>query len=44
MNKFAVAYINFFNNDLIIEIIEADNWKDALFKHSKMQLEDWESD
>ena len=33
MKKFAVGVINFFNNDLVIEIIEADGWKDALGKH-----------
>ena len=42
MNKFAVGYMNFFDNDLIIEIIEAENWKIALFKHSKLQNDDWE--
>ena len=34
MKKFAVGVIDFFNNDLIIEIIEAEGWKDALGKHS----------
>lgn len=38
MNKFAVGYINFFDNDLIIEIIEANNWFDAIWHHSKMIL------
>jgi predicted HAD superfamily hydrolase len=34
--KFAVGYINFFDNDLIIEVIEANNWKLALSKHSHL--------
>lgn len=42
MNKtYAVGYINFFDNDLIIEIISAPNWYEALHKHSKMQGERW---
>lgn len=34
--KFAVGVINFFNNELIIEIVEGDNWQDALSKHSQI--------
>ena len=40
MSKFAVAHIDFFDNDLIIEIVEANDWFDAIWHHSKMQLED----
>ena len=40
MNKFAVGYINFFDNNLIVEIVEADNWFDAIWQHSKMLLGD----
>jgi len=36
MKKWAVGYINFYDNDLIIEIIKADTWYEALFKHSKV--------
>ena len=43
MSKFAVGHIDYFNNNLIIEIIKAENWKDALFKHSKLISENWES-
>lgn len=32
--KYAVAATNFFDNVLSIEIIEADDWKDAVLKHS----------
>jgi hypothetical protein len=34
MSKFAVAYINWFDHDLSIEIIESDTWYTALLKHS----------
>ena len=40
MSKFAVGYINFFDNNLIVEIVEADNWFDAIWQHSKMLLGD----
>jgi len=36
MKKYAVGYINFFDNDLIIEIIDGLDWLDALKKHSKL--------
>jgi hypothetical protein len=32
MAKYAVAYINFMDNKLDIEFIEADGWKNALSK------------
>ena len=32
MKKWAVAYINFFDNELSIEIIDASTWKKALGK------------
>ena len=40
--KYAVAGINFFDNVLIIEIIDAENWKEALAKHPlhKRETED----
>ena len=44
MKKFAVGYINFFDNDLIIEIIEAFNWIDALRQHSKLSKDFWLSE
>ena len=36
MPKFAVGWINFFDNDLKIEIIEAETWKEALVHHSSI--------
>lgn len=42
MKKFAVGVIDFFDNNLVIEIIEATNWKDALLHHSYfLKSEDW---
>ena len=40
MTKFAVAGINFFDNELTIEIIEADNWCDALVQHTQYKSDD----
>lgn len=34
MKRFAVGYMDYFYNDLIVEIVEADNWFNALKKHS----------
>lgn len=34
MTKFAVGYMNFFNNNLKVDIVEAENWKEALSNHS----------
>lgn len=42
--RFAVAYTDEFENDLTIEIIEANTWKDALSKHSKMMDENGNPD
>ena len=51
MTKFAVAAMNFFDNELTIEIIEADNWCDALVQHTQYKLDksedepfDWPKD
>ena len=41
MKKFAVGYMNYFDYELIIEIIEAENWQDALWQHSKLKEDDW---
>lgn len=35
MNKFAVGFLNFYDNELVIEIIEASDWREAAMKHSK---------
>ena len=32
MKKFAVAYMNFFDNCLTVRVIESDNWVGALQK------------
>ena len=36
LKKFIVGYINFFDNSLKVELVEAENWKEALAKHSSM--------
>lgn len=41
MRKFAVGYISFFDNELIIEIVCASDWKEAIFNHSKMKNIKW---
>ena len=38
--KYAVAGMNFWDNELSIEIIEADTWKDALGKHRIFKTEE----
>lgn len=37
---FAVGVINFFDNELIIEIVEAEDWKSALSLHSEVDSSD----
>ncbi len=39
MEKFAVGYLNFFENELIVEVVEAEDWFDAIKKHSKLKTE-----
>ena len=39
MKTFAVGVIDFFNNILNIEIIQAESWLDALGKHSDVDAE-----
>ncbi len=34
MSRWVVSYINWFDNNLTSEIVEADSWHDAIFKHS----------
>ena len=34
--KYAVAYVNLFDNDLTIEIVEADTPKEAIKKHTRL--------
>ena len=37
----AVAYMNFFDNELSVELVKADTLIEALSKHSKLVNEDW---
>lgn len=34
---YAVSLINWWDHDLITEIVPGKDWKDALYQHSKMQ-------
>lgn len=36
MKTFVVAYTNFFDNDLTLEIVTADTPEEAIWKHSKL--------
>lgn len=47
MKRFAVAYADrykadtaVFDNNLTIEIVEANDWREAMFKHSKIEPEE----
>jgi hypothetical protein len=40
MRTYVVTVMNFFDNDMKSEKIEADSWKEALLKHSSMLNED----
>jgi len=40
MKKFAVGYISFFENVLIVEIVEADDFKAAILLHSHLRSSD----
>lgn len=31
--KYAVAAMNFYDNELTIKVVHADNWKDAVLQH-----------
>lgn len=40
MKKFAVGYIDFYDNELTIEIIEAEDWYTALNSHTKLKSDE----
>jgi len=41
MRQFAVGYINFYDNELTVEIVEADTEQEARWKHSKNDPTGW---
>lgn len=41
MRRWAVGYINSYNNDLLIEIVSANTWQEALAKHSQVKGDDY---
>jgi len=44
MKKFAVGYMSFFDNVLKIEIVEAENFKSSIVKHSLLRDSSWLSE
>ncbi|UOW66400.1 coil containing protein [Aeromonas phage vB_AspA_Tola] len=36
MSKIVISYINFFDNEMMMKLVEADCWKDAI-----SQCQDW---
>jgi hypothetical protein len=45
MARWAVSYIDWSDNDLITEIVQAPNWLCAVFSHSKVTKdEEWRED
>lgn len=40
--KYIVAASNFFDNEITIKVIEADNWKEAVSKHPIFKADDEE--
>jgi len=44
MTRYMVGYINFFNNELIVELVEGNTWKEALSKHSSLKDENGNPD
>lgn len=43
MKKFAVGYINFHDNDMVTEIVEADSWQEALVLHSLITSDSYDT-
>lgn len=41
MKRYVVGYLNYFDNNMILEVVEADSPSDALWKHSKLKSDDW---
>ena len=41
MKRYVVGYLNCFDNNLVLEEISADSPHDALWKHSKLQDDNW---
>lgn len=35
MSRFVVGYLNFFDHEMLLQVIEASDWKEAVVKHSK---------
>lgn len=44
MKKYAVAYMNEYDYELSIQIVDADGWKDALSKHTQFNKPEYPED
>lgn len=47
MPRYVVSYIDWHSNNLTSEIVTANSWHDAVFKHSRVAKDlnsDWHSD
>ena len=42
--KYAVSYMNFWDNEMEIQIVEASGWKDALSKHTGFNKPEYPED
>ena len=42
--KYAVAAMNFYDNELTIKVVHAENWKDAVLQHPQYKVSDEEVD
>ena len=42
--RYAVSYMNFWDNDLKIQIVEANDWKEALSKHTLFNKPEYPED
>ncbi len=40
MKTFVVGYINWSDNELVLEVISAENWREAWMKHSNIPFTD----
>ncbi len=41
--KYVVGYINFFDNELILEEVSANSPHEAFWAHSKLRSDDWDA-
>jgi len=42
MKQFAVAYLSFLDNEIFLEVVDAENKVDACWQHPQLNKEDWD--